>query len=217
MSKFIAIVFVLSMLTGCATERTITPVIDSSPRPDIHLEYPLMMSVFDGRTSNRDENATQSIKESLTKIYGNNIQWISDFDKVPNGRTAVRIRLIVLGANFGSRIITSSGYESAVYSARSSATDGWGTVMGVAEGNTVINSSAVSTEGWWNGTAWVDFVIEDKTSPQKIEFTVPLVAEHQENNMWGYASGTKAAEVAWNSVSAQLLRAIDAVLHKESQ
>ncbi|RPH30240.1 hypothetical protein EHN07_03820 [Buttiauxella warmboldiae] len=218
MKKIFSTICLMSILVGCATEKSITPTIDSSPRAEVNLEYPLLISVFDGRTSNRDDNgnAEESIKNSLTKIYGKNLQWISDFDKVPNGRTAIRIRLIILGANFGSRIVSSSSYQNAVSTARISATDGWGTVVGVADGNTVINSGTMTTEGWWNGTAWVDFVVEDNSDTKKVEFTTPLVAEHQENNTWGYSSGHKATEVAWNSVSTQILRSIDAVLRKTS-
>jgi hypothetical protein len=42
-------------------------------------------------------------------------------------------------------------------------------------------------------------------------FTIPIVAEHREPNIWGYASGDKAAKAAWDRVGTQLTRAMDAI------
>jgi hypothetical protein len=40
---------------------------------------------------------------------------------------------------------------------------------------------------------------------------LPIAAEHRESNMWGYSSGDKAAKTAWQRVSVQLTRAMDAI------
>jgi hypothetical protein len=66
-----------------------------------------------------------------------------------------------------------------------------------------------SGEGWWNGAAWIDLEVQDYRGAKPISFTMPIAAEHRESNMWGYASGDKAASTAWQVVAAQLTRAMD--------
>jgi hypothetical protein len=57
-----------------------------------------------------------------------------------------------------------------------------------------------------------DLEVEDRRAEKPIRFTIPIAAEHQESNMWGYASGDKAARVAWDRVAIQLTRALDVIL-----
>jgi hypothetical protein len=70
----------------------------------------------------------------------------------------------------------------------------------------------MSGEGWWNGAAWIDLEVQDYRGEKPISFTVPIVAEHRESNMWGYSSGDKAARAAWERVAVQLSRAMDNII-----
>jgi hypothetical protein len=72
-------------------------------------------------------------------------------------------------------------------------------------------AGSFSGEGWWNGAAWVDIEVQDCRGPKPVVFTIPVVAEHRESNIWGYASGDKAAKAAWDRVGTQLTRAMDAI------
>jgi hypothetical protein len=210
--KVVISIIGLSLLGGCATERYVAPTIASVPRTGIKLAQPVLASVFDGRTSGADPTAATELQSALTKIYGGNLQWGNYFDSVPEGRVALRIRIVTLGASFGSRLVSSVNYSTAVSSATISATGAWGSVVGAASGTSSIFGASISGEGWWNGAAWVDVEVEDRRAPKSIRFTVPLVAERRESNMWGYSSGDKAAREAWDSVSAQLTRTVDEII-----
>ena len=118
----------------------------------------------------------------------------------------------MLGSSFGSRLVSSTTYATAIQSAQFSATGPWGPVVGSATGSSSVFAGSFSGEGWWNGAAWIDVEIQDKRSATQSRFTIPLAAEHREYNMWGYSSGDKAARKAWENASAQLTRAMDDVL-----
>lgn len=215
MARFLVLIclaFALSSV-GCATERTAAPKIEAAPREGLNLQTPIMASVFDGRTNaNSHKKAVETLKTDLTRIYGSSLEWVPYFESVPSGRVAVRIRLITLGSSFGSRLVSSVAYANAVQSAQYSATGPWGPVVGTAMGNSSVFAGSFTGEGWWNGAAWVDLEVQDKRGASRSTFTVPFVAEHKESNTWGYASGDKAAKAAWEEVSAQLIRGMDAVL-----
>jgi len=171
-----------------------------------------MTAVFDGRTTGEDQDAASLLKAELTKIYGNNLRWTSYFESVPKGSVSLKIRIVELGSSFGSRLISSATYATAVQSAQVTATGPWSPVVGFATGSSAVYGGTFSGEGWWNGGAWIDLEIQDNRSIPPSRFTIPLAAEHRESNMWGYSSGDKAARKAWEKVSAQLTRAIDEVL-----
>ncbi|GGY11304.1 hypothetical protein GCM10007160_42910 [Litchfieldella qijiaojingensis] len=214
----VLLTFALAMsFAGCATERTTAPTIEAAAREGLNLQSPIMASVFDGRSNiSSQEEAIEVLKTDLTRIYGSNLEWVPYFEEVPSGRVAVRIRLVTLGASFGSRLISSAAYANAVQSAQLSATAPWEPVVGTAAGSSSVFATSFSGEGWWNGAAWVDLEIQDNRGASNTAFTVPFVAEHRESNMWGYSSGDKAAKTAWKQVSAQLIRGMDAVLRAMS-
>ena len=200
------------LCAGCATERYVPPTISTAPRTGLSLKTQVLTSVYDGRTAGADPSAADSLQSELTKIYGPNLQWASYFDPVPKSRVAVRLRIVMLGSSFGSRLISSATYATALQSAQFSATGPWGPVVGSATGSSSVFAGSFSGEGWWNGAAWIDVEIQDNRSSVPSRFTIPLAAEHRESNMWGYSSGDKAARKAWENVSAQLTRAMDEVL-----
>jgi hypothetical protein len=181
-------------------------------REGLLLKRPVLASVFDGRTAGADPTAATVLQAELAKIYRGSLQWANYFDSVPDGRVALRIRIVTLGSSFGSRLVSSVSYATAVQSANLAATGPWRQVVGTATGTSSIFGGAVSGEGWWNGAAWVDVEVQDRRNTETIRFVVPLAAEHRESNMWGYASGDKAAREAWENVSAQLTRVVDDII-----
>lgn len=207
------ILLFVALLSGCATERHIVPTISGDPRLRLNLETPVLMSVYDGRASEDRIDVTSTMRLDLTRLYNDNIEWIPYFQTTPSGRVSIRIRIVTLGAEFGSRLISSATYTNAVQSAQFSATSPWGTVVGLGSSTSSVFEGSFTGEGWWNGAAWIDIEIEDHRFSQTNKFLVPLAAEYRESNIWGYASGDKAARKAWERVSAQLTRVIDAVLH----
>ena len=200
------------LLAACATERYVALTITSAPRTGLTLRTPVLASVFDGRTTGADPTAAASLQSELTKIYGSNLQWGNYFDRVPDGRVGLRIRIVTLGSSFGSRLISSVTYSTAVQSATVSAVGAWGSVVGTATGTSSIFGGSISGEGWWNGAAWIDIEVEDHRAQEPIRFIVPIAAERRESNIWGYSSGDKAAKQAWDGVSAQLTRTVDDVI-----
>lgn len=205
------LMIVLAAVAGCATERHLSPTLSEGSRTGLDLKPPILGAIFDGRTTQEPKDAASRLQEDLTRIYGSSIEWKDYFTKTSPGRVAVRIRIVILGSSFGSRLISSVAFGNAISSAQSSATGPWGTVVGNMSAQQSVLAGSFSGEGWWNGAAWIDLEVQDCRGSKPISFTVPIVAEHRESNMWGYASGDKAARNAWQRVAVQLTRAMDTI------
>ena len=206
-----ALLMVLAAFTRCATERHISPTLSEAPRSGLDLRPPILAAVFDGRATQEPKDAASQLQADLTRIYGSSIEWNDYFTKTPPGRVAVRIRIVILGGTFGSRLISAMAFANAVSSAQGSATGPWGPVVGSLSSQQSVLAGSLSGEGWWNGTAWVDLEVQDHRGAEPISFTMPIVAEHRESNMWGYASGDKAARIAWQQVGVQVTRVMDTI------
>ncbi len=198
--------------TGCSTERYVSPTIVTPQRTDIILIKPVLVAVYDGRTTGKNKGAATALETELKTIYGNNLEWASYFDSTPKNRISIKIRIIEFGSSFGSRLISSVSYAKASHTAQVVATGSWGPIVGTATGSSSVFGSSFSGEGWWNGAVWIDVEVQDHRGTNLVKFTIPLAAEHRESNMWGYSSGDKAARKAWEKVSALLTRTIDDVL-----
>lgn len=207
----ITLMLVLAVFCGCATERYISPTISELPRTGLDLKPPVLSAVFDGRANQEPKDAASQLQDDLRRIYGSSIEWNNYFTKTPPGRVAVRVRLVTLGATFGSRLVSSTAFANAVSSAQGSATGPWGSVVGSVSAQQSVLAGSLSGEGWWNGAAWLDLEVQDYRGDKPISFTLPIVAEHREFNMWGYSSGDKAVRIAWQQVSVQLTRAMDTI------
>jgi hypothetical protein len=206
-----AAIMALTVIGGCATERYITPTLSEPPRTGLELKPPILCSVFDGRTTQEPKDAASQLQTDLSRIYGSSIDWGSYFTKTPQGQIAVRVRIVTLGASFGSRLVSSIAFANAVSSAQGSATGVWGSVVGNVLAQQSVLAGSMSGQGWWNGAAWIDLEVQDYRDSKPINFTLPIVAEHRESNMWGYSSGDKAARIAWERVSVQFTRALDTI------
>jgi hypothetical protein len=202
---------VAMLLTGCASERVISPTLSGSSRTGLIVSPAILGAVYDGRASQEPKDAAAILQGDLSRIYGASIEWTDYFAKTPAGRVSARIRIVTLGSSFGSRLVSSVAFANAVGSAQTSATGPWGSVVGSVSSEQSVLAGSFSGEGWWNGAAWVDLEVQDNRGQKPIAFTVPIVAEHRESNMWGYASGDKAAKMAWDRVGVQLTRALDAI------
>lgn len=205
-------IIVLAAFCGCTTERHIAPTISEPPRTGLELNPPILGAVFDGRATHEPKDAVSQLQTDLSRIYGPSIEWDGYFTKTPQGRVAVRVRIVMLGASFGSRLVSSTAFANAVSSAQTGATGPWGSVVGNVTAQQSVLAGSLSGEGWWNGSAWIDLEVQDCRGTAPISFTLPIVAEHRESNIWGYSSGDKATRIAWQRVSAQLTRALDTIL-----
>jgi hypothetical protein len=207
----LTLLIVLSAFTGCATERHITPTLSEAPRAGLDLKPPILGSIFDGRAIQEPKDAASQLQADLTRIYGSSIEWNDYFTKTPPGRIAIRLRVVILGATFGSRLVSAVSFSNAVSSAQGSAVGPWGAIVGAVSAQQSVFAGSFSGEGWWNGAAWIDVEVQDNRGALPINFTVPIVAEHKESNMWGYTSGGNAARAAWQRVAVQLTRALDSI------
>ena len=206
-----AAIVLVGFLAGCATERTISPSISASPRTGLIISPAIFAAVYDGRTNQKPKDVAATLQSDLSRIYGPSMEWADYFAETPAGRVSVRVRIVILGSSFGSRLVSSAAFSSAVGSAQVSATGPWGPVVGSFSSEQSVLAGSFSGEGWWNGAAWIDLEVQDHRGQKPITFTVPITAEHRESNMWGYASGDKAAKLAWDRVEIQLTRALDAI------
>lgn len=209
--RMAATLALVSLLVGCATERTISPSILASPRTGLTVSPPIFAAVYDGRANVEPKDVAATLQAELSRIYGSSLEWADYFAKTPTGRVSVRVRIVTLGSSFGSRLVSSVAFANAVGSAQVSATGPWGPVVGSVSSEQSVLAGAFSGEGWWNGAAWLDLEVQDNRGRTPVTFTIPIVAEQRESNMWGYASGDKAAKLAWDRVGVQLTRALDAI------
>ena len=209
--RIAATLTLVALLVGCATERTISPSILASPRTGLAVSPPIFAAVYDGRTNVEPKDVAATLQAELSRIYGSSLEWADYFAKTPTGRVSVRVRIVTLGSSFGSRLVSSVAFANAVGSAQVSATNPWGPVIGSVSSEQSVLAGSFSGEGWWNGAAWLDLEVQDNRGQTPVTFTLPIVAEQRESNMWGYASGDKAAKLAWDRVGVQLTRALDAI------
>ena len=207
-----AAIIALIAIGGCTTERHIIPTISVPPRIGLELDPPILCAVLDGRVNQDPKIAASQLQADLGRIYGTSIESVSYFTKTPQGRVAIRVRIVSLGASFGSRLVSSISFANAVSSAQANATDFWGSVVANVSDQQSVFAGSFSGEGWWNGAAWIDLELQDYRGDRPISITMPIVAEHRESNTWGYSSGDKAAHISWQRVSVQLTRAMDAVI-----
>src|SRR3989304_9183056 len=209
----LALITVLIVCTGCATaDRHILPKLSEPPRVGLDLKPPILGAVFDGRANQAPKDAVLQLQTDLKRIYGSSIEWVDYFSKTPSGRVTVRVRIGTLGASFGSRLISNVALANAVSSAQGAATGPWGNVVSSSSSHQSVFSSSFSGEGWWNGSAWVDIEVQDYRGTVPISFVMPIVAEHRESNTWGYASGDKAVNTAWQQGAIQITRFLDNAL-----
>jgi hypothetical protein len=211
MNIAMALMIVLAAFAGCATERHISPTLSEAPRTGLDLKPPVLGAVFDGRATQDSKDVASQLQADLSRIYGSSIEWNDYFAKTLPGRVAIRVRIVTLGASFGSRLVSSVAFANAISSAQVNATGLWGPVVGSVSAQQSVFAGSFTGEGWWNGAAWIDLEVQDYRSAVPIGFTMPIVAEHRESNMWGYSSGDKAARTAWQRVAVQLTRAMDSI------
>ena len=214
MRKRVSVIFLMLSLilvcNGCATYRTINPSIQGRARV-VELTNPIIISIMDGRAT-PDVKIASKLKTSLENMYHGAIKWEDYFSVTPKGDIGIKIRIIELGSNFGSRVITSASYASAYSKGTASAIGPWGVVTANANSNHYLFGGNISADGWWIGTAWIEVKIEDRRQEKHVSFTIPLAAEDKKSNMWGYVSADKAAKAAWDKVSVQLTNLLDNII-----
>jgi len=202
-------------LSGCATYKNFSPNIAEPARSTLIVNPPVIVSIFDGRGNREGKQApAESIKAGIAAAYPGSVQFSEYFSPTPSGRVRVRIRVQELGSQFGSRIVSGVAVANQFGTATAMATGGWNTVVAQAQSQQTAFGSAMSAEGWWVGTAAIDMEVQDRRNGKNISFSIPLVAEHRESNMWGYASAKAATKRAWEKVSSRMFSTMDSVLMK---
>src|SRR4030042_5755617 len=115
--KYLLLAFtsvILVVIAGCATERYVSPRISEVPRAGFVLNPPILGAVFDGRITQEPKDSASQLQADLSRIYGSSIEWNEYFTKTPPGRVAVRVRIVTLGATFGSRLVSKTAFANAV-------------------------------------------------------------------------------------------------------
>ncbi len=208
---FALLVFSVPLLSGCASERFGLPLLSANPRNGLSLETPILASLVDDRVDTTDSNTLGALQAELTRVYGANLEWIPFWDAIPPDRVAVRFQIRAFGASFGSKLMSPDGFPQAQQGTMRTDLGPWSWVVSSSTGATPDFAQSAAT-GWWYGTAWIDFELQDNRSSPPIYFTFPLAAEEAKWNLWGYASGDEAAALAWDNVAIQLTKALDNVL-----
>ena len=210
-SRLLVAAFVL-LAAGCATHRASVPEINEPPREGLSLNQPVLFSVFDARADkSNSEQVTGAIERGIARAYGSAVEQVGHFEPVPEGRVAVRIRLMANGADFGSRLISATAISNSFATARAQSSDFWQPVVTVAAEQSSV-TTAFEAEGWWVGTSWLEIEIQDQRPDDADRITLPIVAEERESNTFGYRSAGRASSKAWGRASQQLFHLMDTLL-----
>ena len=176
------------------------------------MNQPVLFSVFDARSDkSNSEEVTAAIERGVERAYGSVVEQVGHFAPVPEGRVAVRIRLMANGADFGSRMVSATAISNSFATARAQSSDFWQPVVTVAAEQSSF-TAAFETEGWWVGTSWLEIEIHDERGTEAERITLPIVAEERESNTFGYRSAGRASEKAWVRASQPLFHIMDTLL-----
>ena len=204
------------VLCGCATYAAIDPSVKGYVRL-VEVSRPVVVSVLDGRAGT-DINAVPRLQTSLDRMYKGSIERADYASAVERGDVAVKIRIIEIGSNLGTRIITKKVYLSTFLDEIVSAEEPWRDLAADCSSNRYLLDDDAPIEGWWVGIARIEAKVIDNRQEPPISFTIPLAGEQRRSNFWGHMSAEKSAKQAWNKVSAQLTGLLDGVIEvvKES-
>src|SRR5262249_14177444 len=144
--------------------------------------------------------------------YGASLLWVPYFEETPSGEITLRIRILACGADFGSRLVMSSGLATASSTGSASASTPWGPVTAESSSQQTILASDFTGEGWWIGTSWLELQVEDRRFGKGETVLLPIIAEERQRNLWGYRSADQVAQHAWSKVAQGLFRVLDVVL-----
>lgn len=201
------------VIAGCATQRTSLPEIEEPPRTGLNLETPVLFSIIDARTNKENsEEHIETLKRGLHNTYSNSVEWFDYFERIPEDRVAIRIRLNANEANFGSRIITETGIHNSISNTQATVSGFWNPIVVMASNQQSILSSNIATEGWWIGTSWLELELVDRRGGNDESFSFPIAAEHRESNTLGYRSANNAVNRSWSLASQHLIEIFDKIL-----
>ena len=214
MEKCLQLVPLLVLLytIGCATQRAGLPEINDAPRRGLNLVKPVIFSVLDARINKEKSRETLArIRDGLTHVYGNSLEWAEYFDEIPSGKVAVKIRLKANEAIFGLRLVPVAYVQNSLSSTLAITSNNWTNVVSVASTQQTLLGRSFVPQGWWIGTSWLEIEIFDKRVGNAEKVNFPIVAEQTEPNTWGYKSASKATNKSWGIVSQHFLQILDTV------
>jgi hypothetical protein len=212
--KALGVSILIFIPVGCATNKAFTPTpIEDESRSELQVTPPLLVSLVDIRGDQEDKDAIlQTVKSSLTRIYGSSIQWTSPFAKIPDNRVAAHLSIKQMSSEFGIRRVSVPVILENNQTAIAAAGDYWhGSVAAITSKQQTLAQTEMA-QGYWVGTAWINVRLVDNR--KGATFNIPLVSEATENNTWGYASATSAGRSAWRKITPQLINLFDTVLMK---
>jgi len=213
-AKTLGVAMLIFISTACATNRTFTPTaIEDESRSELQVAPPLLVSLLDSRGNQEERDAIlQTVKSSLTRIYGSSIEWTSAFAKIPDNRVAAHVSIKQLSSEFGTRRVSVPVVLENNQTAIAAAGDYWqGSVAAITSKQQTLAQTEI-VQGYWVGTAWINVRLVDNR--KGVTFNIPLVSEAMQNNTWGYASATSAGQSAWTKITPQLINLFDTVLMK---
>lgn len=200
------------VITSCKTTININPVISSSSRSEMGLNSPIVISIKDSRTNMENgTSAKDSLQNSLSSIYGENISFSSYFSKTDSNSVRIKIDIKQIGAEFGTRTIEYQTYHNQITAASTSVSNYWGTTVSTIIVSQPIVQNNQTVQGYWVGTSYLEISLVDYLNGELKTYNFPFAAEDFQNNTFGYKSGKIAAQNSWNKVSSSLLDLIDGI------
>lgn len=198
--------------SACVGHRTLIPSIQESPRQGLSLQRPVRIAILDARPDKHDsDEVVSSLREGLSRIYGDSLVWVPYFEPTPPDEVSLRIRVLACGADFGSRLFAARTLASASSAGSTSVATPWGFVLAEASSQPALLAGDRAGPGWWIGASWLELQLEDRRFGAEA-LVFPIAAEDRQPNFWGYWSAHRAAKRAWFQVAQGLVRGIDVLL-----
>jgi hypothetical protein len=213
-NKFLLLFFIIALVTGCQTHRSIIPTINASPRSGIVLKKPINISIKDGRaTPDNSVKTVDTLIAGLVSTYQTAIKIVPYFSAAEDSSIEIKINIMEVGAQFGARYITYTTVHNELLVASSAVSTKWGTAVSTAIISQPIYDETIVTEGWWVGTSYLQITFVDNSTNTNTIYNFPIVAEDTQSNTLGYKSAKIATTNSWNKASSSLLNFIDAVIY----
>ena len=204
------------VVSGCETTRVYTPSPSQiASRAGYNIRNKVDIAVFDARADKENNATEENLIQIIKNAYSNSTNIVPFFSPARNNAITLRIKIMHMESRFKSALSFASTANSTIHNfqAQSTAYGAWG---GVIQTSGVINSSSLSTtvsgEGRWYGGVYATIDVFDKRNNGLTQFSIPVAAQYDESNTFGYFTADSTVKKAWQDALVKITSFIDATV-----